>query len=569
MTKCRRQMPSEIFSKYIGIFECSVFGVVSILFAVAPMYNDIANAYFSAEFVFRFLASFIILFVSYAVLCFLFSKVKCRVKSKAVFANKQLDVTRKPKSVILVACFMFALWLPYGLALYPGVVFFDTSFQLGQFFGTPNWDIFPMYEDASYTDHHPLFDTLLFGLFVKLGSVFFSANIGMFFYLLIQAVLTAVAFSYAIAYMRSKLNVSRNACFAAIAFLALCPVIPVFVFSMTKDSLFSWLYIIFLVHVIEIVRTRGEVFSCFGKMISIIIVAILLGLTKKTGVYVVLLAFLFLCFFVKRQRLRLALSAFAPLLVTALLLPMLVFPFLNVSPGSKVEMLGFFYQQTARYVVDYPNDVTLDEKEAISRVLDYDHLAERYAPGITNTIKNVGTGVNLWPSFSEIVDYFLVYVSQGLRHPDAYFNAVASLEAGWFDWTETMILPTASGMSLATQNGEPEIYRPAAVQEVTDKLSVCLGWIEKLPVLNLPLKMPLYAVVIPVFVSLYLRKTKSVLLPAMIPVWVSFLLLMVSPVSIAENVEAQRYLLPFIYSTPLLLMLCLCSRDGESAVEKT
>lgn len=552
------------FLRYLGVLEYTVFCVLGFLAAAAPMYIDSAEMQFTLGFVLRFIVTFALSVVAYSLFCFFCTRKK-RLGSALREPKRRFDINRGSRSILLIAALMLVLWAPYGICLYPGISFFDTAFQLVQFFGNPSFGFFPMHEGFSYTDHHPVFDTLLFGGFVKVGTLLLSANAGMFLYLIAQAILTALSFSYAIAYMRTVLGVSRGACFASVAFLSLCPIVPVFIFSMTKDSLFSWLYVCFLVQIIEIVRTRGEALTHLKFFAAVLMVALFLGLTKKTGVYVCLLTVAALCFFAKQYWKRLVSVALVPLIVTAVILPMVVFPVLNVSPGSKVELLGFFYQQTARFVVDYPDDVTQKEKEAISGVLDYENLAERYSPGITNTIKDVGTGANHWPSRSQIIDYLICYLFEGLRHPDAYFNAVASLEAGWFDWSNSMILPTASGMPREYLSGDPDIYRPESIQMLADKLANMLAWLERFAPSSLLFKMPLYATIIPVFVTLFLRKKKSSLLSSLIPVWVSFLLLMVSPVSMAANIEAQRYLLPFVYTAPLLLMMCVAHLDEEDA----
>ena len=553
--------------KNLGVLEFVVFGALAFLFAAAPAYNDNAEMQFTFFFATRLVASFALLVVAYS-LFLLGCCAAVKANAGRSTSKKRIDVDRRPRSIIFVALLMVACWVPYGICLYPGVSFFDTAFQLVQFFGDPSPGIFPMIEGASYTDHHPFFDTMLFGFFVKTGADFFSANVGMFSYLVVQAVLTALSFAYGIAYIRSVLGVPRCVCFVAIGFFAICPIVPVFVFSMTKDSLFSWLYVLFFIQSIDIIRTRGKMLMTRKGFITVLLVVVLLGLTKKTGVYVVLLSFAVFCFFAKGQWKKLLSAALLPLLITAFALPMLIFPVLNVSSGSKVEMLGFFYQQTARYVVDYPDDVTQDEQEAISEVLDYEHLAERYSPGITNPIKDVGTGANHWPSISQIIDYAVCYVVEGLKHPDAYFNAIASLEAGWFDWSDVIKLPTEAGMPRSILTGDPDIYRPASVQVFADGLDDVLEFFADFFPTSLLLRMPFYAVVIPVFATLFLRKEKSSLLPAMIPIWASFLLLVVSPVSMVTNFEAQRYLLPFVYSAPLVLMLCFSrlgdGKDGRS-----
>ena len=50
--------------------------------------------------------------------------------------------------------------------------------------------------------------------------------------------------------------------------------------------------------------------------------------------------------------------------------------YLGVLPGSAKEMLSIPFQQTARYVTKYSDEVTEEEKDATNNVLQYDNLKE-------------------------------------------------------------------------------------------------------------------------------------------------------------------------------------------------
>jgi hypothetical protein len=114
--------------------------------------------------------------------------------------------------------------------------------------------------------------------------------------------------------------------------------------------------------------------------------------------------------------------------VMCLVMPYIVFPLLNVVPGGKQEALGTLFQQTARYVYDYPNDVTPEERAAIEAVIDYDELATSYEWDFQDSVKY---RYNLDATLGDLAQYALVYGEMGLRHPDSYFGAVACL-AGFY-----------------------------------------------------------------------------------------------------------------------------------------
>ena len=49
---------------------------------------------------------------------------------------------------------------PYVIALYPGVMWYDTSNQLLQWNHLPN-----LFTDGQLTDHHPIADTVIWAFF--------------------------------------------------------------------------------------------------------------------------------------------------------------------------------------------------------------------------------------------------------------------------------------------------------------------------------------------------------------------------------------------------------------------
>ena len=77
---------------------------------------------------------------------------------------------------------IFMLWLPYILLLYPGIMYWDTGDQVAQFFGISVFGQKP----GQIWDHHPFFDTYLYGAFLWLShAVTGSYIIGIFLHALV------------------------------------------------------------------------------------------------------------------------------------------------------------------------------------------------------------------------------------------------------------------------------------------------------------------------------------------------------------------------------------------------
>lgn len=59
----------------------------------------------------------------------------------------------------------------------------------------------------------------------------------------------------------------------------------------------------------------------------------------------------------------------------------------HVEKDTPKEMLSLPFQQTARYVRDYGDEVTEEEKAAIGQVLDYDKIVKGYMELTSDPVK--------------------------------------------------------------------------------------------------------------------------------------------------------------------------------------
>lgn len=501
----------------------------------------------------------IVLWIPLSVVCWFMSE---RLSLSGRFSVK-LAEGRSCKLVAKRAIVLIACWLPYMVLLYPGVLSFDTSFELCQYFGNEMPGIFPMPEGFAFTDHHPITVTLVFGFIVSIGQYLGSASSGLFLLCLLQAVATALSFSYAVATLE-RAGLSKAGVNALLLFFALFPVFPFVVMTPTKDSLFSWVFLVFFTLLFQVVVSRGDGVKDPKVFALLLFSAVLLSLTKKTGVYILLLSGVVLAVIYRKQWKRFVALSLSGVFVASVVVPVALFPLLNVAPGSKIEVLAPLYQQTARYVVEYPDDVSEEERVAVDAVLGFEGLSERYNYKIVDTVHHAWEYVNQWPSTSEVASYIKTYLAQGVRHPDAYVQAFVSLESGWFDVSERFIFAEGDGMLCDPPNGIPEIDRNAFFEKTSSLASSLAQWIQSLPGLDLLFLPSLYAVIIPFLCCVALATKRKSLLPVVSPIIVSFFFLLLSPVStVSTNMEAMRYVLPFLYSSPILFAMTLSKTAGD------
>ncbi len=342
------------------------------------------------------------------------------------------------KSILLFALVMFTLWLPYAIIDYPDSLYYDTFYQIRQAY--PEFhptSIVPFdwhttgttLTDGYFTDHHPIFDTLLYAAFGMASDALTGDwSAGVFTFVLLQSATTALFFTMAVAYLRQR-GCPIVLDFAIYVFLCLMPFYAFWATTMMKDSLFCALYIPYFILLAELVRTRGENLRRTRAVVLFIIVGVLLCLTRKTGMYIVVPTAIIAAAMYRRHWLPLVGQAVSCLIVMLLILPYAVFPLLNVASGGKQEALSPLFQQTAKFYKDHYDDVTALEWAAIGKIMPTNKITETYAYYAHDPIKFM---VDPEASAGDYAAYARVWIAQGLRHPESYLSALMSVGGAFF-----------------------------------------------------------------------------------------------------------------------------------------
>lgn len=106
---------------------------------------------------------------------------------------------------------------------------------------------------------------------------------------------------------------------------------------------------------------------------------------------------------------------------------------LKIQPGSQRVLYSIPFQQTARYLSVYPEDVTKEEREAIDGVLAYDKLAELYDPNISDPVKaTFDTTLSEEEMSRNLKKYFGAWFSMFKRHPGVYLEATLHGSYGYY-----------------------------------------------------------------------------------------------------------------------------------------
>ena len=232
-----------------------------------------------------------------------------------------------------------------------------------------------------------------------------------------------------------------------------------------------------------------------------------------------------------------------------------VLPYLEIPKGSVAEALSIPFQQTARYVREYPEDVTEDEAEIIEAVLDYENLAELYDPIISDPVKATYHG-----EAEDLIRYLKVWFMQLLRHPDVYFEATLNNIYGYYDTDAQLFIFYDDTRSI----DQLVFDEPAALQRSKVWLRDFVRLFESMPGFMLigNAGVHCWIVVFLLFWTVGRKQWRTLFL--LMPSVIGVLVCLASPTYMVNGI---RYALPVIYANPFLLGLILM-REKERMFNK-
>ena len=354
-----------------------------------------------------------------ACLCLLYHiGIKCAEEPKKKVRKLSVWI-EKNYGVFSFLCIVIG-WLPYLICFLPGSVAYDGYRQLNMAFGI-----------EQISNHHPWLLTECFSLLMRIGRCV-SDNFGVFLIVIVMYVIEAVCYAVVCSKIKSWgsplwLNIGT------LIFFAVLPAFGAYAQVVMKDGVFTAFFALFFVLYIELCLKyikQKQQDSVLKRCFVLGIAELAVALTRNNGIYMVLASDVVLLIFIIRKR-RLLVTALVMTVGVTMLYQFAEGPLasaVGVEPGSAKEMLSVPFQQTARYLKEYPDDVTSKERKAINKILDYDKLAEIYQPERSDNVKDTYKDKK-----GGLKRYFRqAWLPMLFKHPDAYFEATLENTYGYY-----------------------------------------------------------------------------------------------------------------------------------------
>ncbi len=501
-----------------------------------------------------------------ATLAFFVFDLVNRVSIERVAEGDKLDV----KKFIRLALIMFVCWVPYMVILAPGAMGTDTRDQFAQFLGDSefSWTLSTVVREAGTTivnNHHPVFHTFLLGIFIKFGELIGSYFAAMELYCVLQCLVFSASLTYCVVKLR-QYGMSKNLSRLVYLFFTFCPLFPLWGMATFKDTPFTIGLLIVTMLLYDAFK-NPEAFKT-KKYIVLMLALFYLMIIRNNGFYLILALLPFAIIHFRKDKkflLKITSVLLIPLIVFKVGYTGIAFDVLGISDGSPREMLSVPFQQTARYILEYGDEITEEEEEAILSVLGdgetttLEDIADNYVPCRSDDVKRM---YNKYADTDDLINYFKTWFSQLTKHPGVYVEAFLNLNFSWFSFYSDYDVIYYDGITDETIPTYLEgLDNPESLDGARNALHQLVYGISELPLINCIFEFSFYtwAYVI-IFIAMLIRKKYKELL-ACFPIFANYLVCFLGPVAY------MRYAIPMVVCIPFVIFITFSRSKDEKSLD--
>lgn len=421
------------YKKYYSIEKKRQYNILSFIFSLLLTfgfsYSVIGNASLVFGNILLFLLSILKLIMYYLFLSTIINLLAEKIKNinlkepKIIKKFKNYYELHPYKTTILI---LLILWLPYIISFYPSIVSSDPANQIKNYYGMDtrfSTSVNLINDNIKITNHHPVLITFILGGCTKIGEALGNINFGLFLYSCFQIFVLISAFTYSLIYLK-KIKVPFIYRFIVLIMYAVIPVFPLYAMSPVKDTLFGALLIFFIIELHRLITTNYKKTDYF----FLGLLMLLMMLTRNNGLYIILFTIIGCILVLKNKRLPLIITIICTIF-TYNMHNKILLPIYNITSGSIREALSVPFQATARLAKYHDEDISIQDKKIIDKVLNYETLGSRYHANLADYVKDE---FNKDATREDIKDFLLVWFKYLFRYPATYINATINNIYGYF-----------------------------------------------------------------------------------------------------------------------------------------
>lgn len=476
-------------------------------------------------------------------------------KSKISAFFSYFDMASDKKYWLTIWGILIVLQIPVMLAEFPGFFCYDAQDELNQVL------------TRSFSTHHPLVHVLILGGNIALGhKLTGSWNIGICFHLTMQMLFMTGVFAYALTFLRKNIAIksvdeaSGNINYRgkkvyrtiAVLFFGLFPTIVMYTLCSTKDGLFSTFLLLLVIELMKLLSDTENFFKLKRHIFLLILSAMMMSLLRHNGFYAYIVFIPFGVFALRKYYKKVLILFIIPVILSVVIESGLTAA-LNADSSEHQEMITVSIMQLARTWRYTPEDFSEEDKEVLLSFLSeralgtYEIRAADYMKSFFNNAEYDENSGAYWKLWAKMM----------VSHPMTYINA-------WFltcypYWYPFAVINPYRGHQMPHFTYEDSSYFEYEVEPPGERHTLAFGFIDKLyykmsltpfqqktPIVSLLFSMGFYFWVWMYFAFYTITKRKLMVCLPLMPVFLTWLTLMLGPVALI------RYMLILWYITPLL-----------------
>lgn len=500
--------------------------ILSLLYVLAIFYRNFNSSLYLRCDAFQLCMAMMQIFGIGTILYFLLLALDWYFSTQLVSVKETPDNNVFHKYFFIISSgFIFLCWLVWLLLTYPGSTNPDAILQLQNFYG-----------DVAWTTWQPPFSSVIMGGLFHIGKLLVDANFGFFLYNLVQGIAGALVFSFALSRLNKK-GAPLIVSIAGMIFFGLAPMWGAYVQWFEKDFLYTVSVVLFITLMAEVIIDK----NCSRKqLIFICMSGLAMALLRNNGIYVIIPTTLAASIYLKSINRKRIIGGLAIVFLSYELIVKGLYPALGIGETSIAETIGFMFQATARYVQEFPQDVTPYEREVIAQNFqNFDNLLN-YNPRIIDPVK-------IYYNHSDFGSYLKIWLQMLFKHPGVYIESLLNGSYGY-------LAPVSVDIGAYVMLGEYDPYlKELGIAHVENgNLNSIAVWIwhlgNGLPLIKYFASPGLYTWLTLAALWLLWRHKKTGGIILLIPSLINIAVCIASPLA-----DAMRYALPTVAAFPLIV----------------
>ena len=354
--------------------------------------------------------AFIILLVLIYILLIIIFKLLDKISNNKEKGNKLYNFIFEKNPLLITFIIFFLFSIPFIIFYYPGPVHWDGLQELNYF-----------YKIDAFSNHHPVFPTLIMGLSMKLGRLIYNDNLGIFLYTFPQLMFSCFTFAYILKFMKD-IKASKIIRVLTFIFFLFNPVWYVNGYTIVKDTYYYLFFIWFLIYYYKFYLDNSKKNTYLLFLFSMLVI-----LFRNNGIYIVIASLIPYLF---KKNLRKKAVSFILIFILFQFSYNKSLDYFKIQPSNIRETLSVPIQQTARYIKYYDKQLSKKERNYVENLyrMSIKEIKKKYQPELSDPVK-FPWKVN---DKKELIEYFKFWFKCFKKHPKVYVDSFLENYYGYF-----------------------------------------------------------------------------------------------------------------------------------------